>query len=232
MKKRAIFWALFVSIGSALPVFSQVDPQESQSHVLVKWSPLSMWDIDNTIMFGLEVPLGKQISIQQDIGWGSSKFNVWYYDWSERPDKITYKSRTQFKYYFVQKPRWRSYIAGEFMYKKVIYEDNQWVGVGCEDGNCEYYTNKNIKQGRFVSAMHSKIGWQFYFSNRTTIDVFTGVGLRYIKSRMITQDVGNVGLGEDWFFWESNYPGGPTQTVPSFQVGFQIGIALGKFNKD
>lgn len=211
---------------------AQIDPEETREHVILKWSPLSMFDIDNTVQIGIEIPFkNDRFTIQQEAGYGNSNFNVWYAQEEHRPDESTVKSRTQFRYYFYEKTRFRSYVAGEYMYKRVVTREMQGVGRECSlTGGCSYFQNTNVKQGRFVGAFHVKAGWQFYYSNRTTFDLFAGIGLRRANIKMLTPNVENVRIDNDWYFWRNNSIG-RQQVVPSLSLGFHLGIALGKFNK-
>ncbi|WP_221391346.1 DUF3575 domain-containing protein [Dyadobacter sp. NIV53] len=210
---------------------AQIDPDESKNHIILKWSPLSLFDIDNTVQLGLEVPVNDKFTIQQDIGYGHSGFNVWYADYENRPDIGTIKSRTQLRYYFYAKPRFRSYLAGEYLFKRVVRQETKWVGMDCVDnGGCSYFSYKNVKQGKFVNALHAKIGWQFYFSNRTSLDLFVGFGLRKARIRTLTKGVGNVDFDNGWDWWINANNNDP-QIIPSVSTGFHLGFALGRFKK-
>ena len=219
---------LCIILGTA--GYGQIDPEQSREHIILKWSPLSLFDIDNTFQVGAEIPLkNNQFTIQQEVGYGRSSFNVWYAQEDSRPDKETLKSRTQLRYYFYEKSRFRSYIAGEYMYKRVVNRETQFVGMDCGgSGGCAYFEEKKVSQGRFVSALHAKVGWQFYFSNRTTLDLFTGFGLRKANVRIITPGVENARFNNDWLFWRDNSVGSH-EVIPSLSLGFHLGIALGKF---
>jgi hypothetical protein len=212
--------------------FAQFDGYSATNHVVVKYSPLPMFDFDNTIQFGVEVPLGNSgWSVQQDLGYGHSKFNIWYYDNANPPNKATYKSRTHFRWYYYTKRRVRAYVGGEYLFKKVIYRDNQWVGMDCSGfGGCGYFENKNVKIGRAVSAGHIRGGWQFYFSNRMTLDLFTGFGMRLIKVKSLTPGLTNANFSAPDEFWVNNSVGSE-DLVPSVVLGVHFGIMLGKFRE-
>ncbi|MCE7041073.1 hypothetical protein [Dyadobacter sp. CY312] len=210
--------------------FGQIDPEESRKHVILKWSPLSMFDVDNTVQLGVEVPLpDSRFTIQQDVGYGHANFNIWYAEQGPRPNKYTIKTRTQFRFYFHERPRFRAYVAGEYLYKKVVNSDVRWIGRDCsETGGCSFFENMKVRQGRFVNALHVKAGWQFYISNRTTVDLFVGMGGRRASVRMLTPNVENVNLDSDWNFWRSDINDRP-EVIPSLAVGFHLGLALGRF---
>jgi hypothetical protein len=211
-------------------VSAQIDAESAKDHVIIKFSPLPLFDADNTVQFGVEVPFGKSgFSVQQDLGYGKSSFNIWYTDYSNPPDKEIFKSRTQLRYYYFDARRVRGYVGGEFLFKKVVYRDNQWVGMECGDfGTCSFFQNKDIKIGRYVAAGHVRMGWQFYFGSRMTMDLFTGFGLRNINVRAITPGLENARYSRPREMWSNTAPGS-NEVVPSLVLGFHFGIVLGKF---
>ena len=230
MMYRIVLLCIFLS-GFQF-AYAQIDPDESKKHIILKWSPLSMFDIDNTVQLGVEVPLrNDRFTIQQEAGYGHSSFNIWYSDFEHRPDIATIKSRTQLRYYFFGKPKFRSYIAGEYLFKRVLTQETQWVGMDCvTNGGCSYFTNKKVEQGRFVNAVHAKIGWQFYFSNRTSLDLFVGFGLRKARVKILTKGVENVDFDNGWDWWVNNN-NARSEVIPSVSTGFHLGFALGRFKK-
>ena len=225
---------LTVLTGCLLQVYSsfaQIDAQSAKKHVIVKFAPLAMFDFDNVVQFGVEVPLGNSgMSVQQDFGYGHSSFNMWYNSANDRPEKETYKSRTQLRYYYMERRRVRAYVAGEFLFKKVIYSENKWVGMDCDSpfGNCGYFEDKYVKTARNVGAGHAKLGWQFYFGNRMALDLFTGIGYRNIRVRSITAGLENASVPRTNRWFEYDRPG-TNEIVPSLSMGFHLGIILGKF---
>jgi hypothetical protein len=210
-------------------VFAQVDAANAANHVIIKYSPLPMFDSDNTIQFGVEVPLGKSgISLQEDLGYGHSKFNLWYQETNHVPNKATYKSRTHIRYYYFDRRRVRGYVGAEFLYKKVVYSENQWVGMECSGfGGCNFFENKDVKVARVAIAGHARLGWQLYFPSRLTLDFFTGIGMRSINVRTLTPGLENAQVTSPEEIWVSNTPGSH-YVVPSLVLGVHLGIVLGK----
>ena len=230
MRKYVFTFVLILCLGRA---YAQIDSNESKDHVIMKFLPLSLFDVDNTFQAGLEIPFrNRRFSVQQELGYGHSLFNVWYQGEQNHPNKNTIKSRTQFRVYFYERKQMRAYVAGEYLFKRVINKDNQWVGQDCIYGNCGYFESKSVRFGRFVNAGHMKAGWQFYFTNRITIDVYTGFGVRTIRGRTLTRNAENARLDDNWLIWQGGYRqnnGNYYQLFPSISPGFQIGFALGKF---
>jgi hypothetical protein len=227
--RLSILIAFLMTVNSLSSV-AQFDAESAKSHVIVKYSPWPMFDFDNTIQFGVEIPLGKgDFTIQQDLGYGNSSFCIWYQDYNEPPGKDIYKSRTQFRWYYFEKRRVRGYVGPEFLFKKVVYRDNQWVGMDCADGfgNCGYFENKAVRIDKNVSAGHARFGWQFYFPRRITLDLFTGIGFRGISSRSKTPQAENARFYSIDDYWQSVSPG-TREFYPSIVLGFHFGVVLGK----
>ncbi|WP_157488129.1 DUF3575 domain-containing protein [Dyadobacter crusticola] len=213
--------------------WAQIDAYNAAKHVIIKYSPAAMFDSDNTIQFGVEVPLGKSgISLQQDLGYGHSGFNLWYHDITNAPNKSTYKSRTHLRYYYFSKSRVRGYFAGEFLYKKVLYRDNQWVGMDCSSfGDCNYFENKDVTIGRIAAAGHARMGWQFYFPSRMTLDLFTGFGMRDIKVKALSPGLETARVRAPREIWSETTPG-THYVMPSLVLGFHLGVVLGKIRQN
>jgi len=225
---KIFYWFLPGILWLSGTVYAQERQSAIRKNVIIKFAPLALFDTDNTFQAGIEIPVrNTKFSIQQDFGYGHASFNIWYKDRDVRPEKTILKSRTQLRYYFYQKPALQMYVAGEYLYKRVIQFDNQWVGMECGSGGCNFFENKDVKLGRLVNAIHAKLGWQFYFTNRTTIDLFTGFGIRSRNLRILTPDVDQARFKDDFSFFTDNTPNS-TLILPSVAVGFHIGIILGK----
>lgn len=225
--KKIFLAAFFIFLSEN--VFAQIDETQSRQHVILKFLPLGLFDVDNTFQVGVEIPFpNKRFTFQQEAGYGHSSFNAWYHDGRERPDKQTFKIRSQLRFYFYEKKWGRSYVAGEYLFKRVEHHETQWVGQDCSNGSCGYFENKNVRFGKFSNAGHVKFGWQFYFSNRMTLDVYTGLGLRKVRYSTLTPGVGRAQPQDSWVWWSSNWSD-QSELMPSVAMGFQIGFALGKF---
>jgi len=221
-------------VGCCLLAFAsvgQIDAQSAGKHVIIKFAPLALFDFDNAIQFGVEVPLGKGFSVQQDLGYGPQAINGWHSTGDNPAEKQTFKSRTNLRYYYLERRRMKPYVSAELLLKRVIYSQNKWVGMECSEqwGPCNYFENKMIKTRRMVGAGHAKAGMQFYFSSRIALDLFAGVGFRSIKVRSITNLPGNVRVprNDNWFEYDTP---GTNEFIPSLSLGAHIGIILGKFD--
>lgn len=224
-------FALLCVVCSCL---AQFDVESTKRHVIIKYSPLPMFDLDNTIQFGVEVPLGKgDFSLQQDLGYGPRRMSAWQYDDDDAPDKQTFKSRTHLRWYFVEKRRMRAYVGPEFLYKKVVYRETQWVGKECDGmyGPCSFYQSRDVRVDKNVVAGHARFGWQFIKPSRFTFDVFTGVGFRHIFNTSHTPGVPSSevhGVDDLWEYIKPN----DSDLRPSAVLGFHLGIVLGKYRRE
>ncbi len=206
-----------------------------KKHLIIKYFPLSLYDVDNTFQFGVEMPIPKsRFSVQQEGGYGHSSTNLWYLVEGDRPDKDIVKSRTQLRFYFYERSRVRSYVAGEYLFKRITNSDTQWVGKDCANGDCGYFEIQNVKFGRFVNAGHVKAGWQFYFPHRMTVDIFAGFGVRSVNVRTLTPGAERATLNDNLLFWGAGFNSTVpyTEVIPSLSLGFSIGFALGRFKSD
>lgn len=213
-----------IGVAQVLP------PPETKDLVILKFVPLAFFDIDNTVQLGVEVPLkDRRFTIHQELGYGHSVFNPWYINWDNELNKQTFRSRSQFRFYFHEWGAGRMYVAVEYLHKRVTAQQQMWAGVNC-DGNqagCDYHELRDVKGSKIINALHTKVGWHFYLGNRITLDLYVGGGLR-LKSYNTTPDnVGRVQFGKyGWFddldFWEDHV------LYPSLTTGFQLGIPLGK----
>ncbi|WP_353720792.1 hypothetical protein [Dyadobacter sp. 676] len=213
---------------------AQFDVESARRHVIVKYSPLPMLDLDNTIQFGVEIPLGKgNFALQQDLGYGPPALSSWRVEQREIPDKQTFKSRTHLRWYFVEKRRMRAYMGPEVLYKKVAYRENQWIGRDCVGGfgPCSFFQNQDVRLDKNVVAGHARIGWQFITPSRLTIDLFTGVGFRHISTASHTPGIPDWEIRRIYDGWEYHTPG-ESDFRPSIVAGVHFGIVLGKYSRD
>lgn len=231
---RTSLFTVTLFLCSFCACLAQFDVETAKRHVIIKYSPLPMFDLDNTVQFGVEVPLGKgDFAIQQDLGYGNSSFNGWYHDDSRRPDKETFKSRTHLRWYFVEKRRMRAYFGPEVLYKKVVYRESQWAGRECDSpwGPCSFFQSQNVRVDKDVVAGHARFGWQFISPGRFVFDVFTGIGFRNIATTSHSPGIPDSDINSISDSWERIHPN-ESDFHPSAVMGFHLGILLGKYRRD
>lgn len=230
---RSTLIAAFAFLCPFCSCLAQFDVESAKRHVIVKYSPLPMFDFDNTIQFGVEVPLGiGNFALQEDLGYGNSSFNAWY-DNDDRPDKQIFKSRTHLKWYFMERRRMRAYVGPEILYKKVVYRDSQWAGRDCDSGfgPCSFFQNQDVRVDKNVVATHARFGWQFITPSRFTFDLFAGVGFRQIFATSHSPGIPDAEIRRIHDNWEDLDPN-KNEIRPSAVLGFHLGIVLGKYRRD
>ncbi len=202
------------------------------SVILLKVTPLALFDVDNTIQVGIELPLPNPAwTVQQEMGYGHSSFNLWYGEREQHPDRETWRFRSQIRYYFLKQNQRSLYLAGEYLFKKNSEERFDAVGMDCTFGQfgrqCAYFQNKNTHLGRFVNAFHFKFGGQFPIGERWFMDAYVGLGLRGLRVRYLGMD-NNQQVDQDpgFFSLRTNRPGiyGP---FGSASLGIHLGYRLG-----
>ncbi len=226
MKKYGLLLSLSLA-GSVC--FAQIPkPNTLGSVIILKITPLALFDLDNTVQIGLEVPLRNPAwTIQQELGYGHSAFNLWYGERIEHPNRETWRSRTQLRYYFRDQNRNSPYLAGEYLFKLNREKKYESVGMECANGQfgpCAYFQNRDTHLGRFVNAFHVKWGWQFPMGKRMTFDTYVGGGIRALNVRYLglPEDTRRNVNNTDFFDIRTNRIGryGP---MGSFSMGFHLG---------
>lgn len=232
-------------IGLLWMTIGYCDAQPSQrdtlgSVIILKITPLALFDIDNTIQGGIELPLHNPAwAVQQEFGYGHSAFNLWQTERELYPDRETWRFRTQLRYYFLRNNQRSPYIAGEYLLKKNSEERFQAVGIDCTgdpfNRQCAYFQNRETHLSRIVNAFHLKFGGQFAIGERFYLDIYMGFGLRGLNVRYLGLDANESAQPANNFFsLRTNRPGtyGPTGSG-SFGVhfGYQLGQKVGRRNE-
>jgi hypothetical protein len=172
-----------------IPTFLNAQ-EAAKKPVLIKFAPLSHIDFDNTIQLGSEQMLNKSWSIQEELGYGNIKMNVWGQDYYfENKDKETYRAKLEvrkYKNYGYGMPI-GNYWAIETFFKQVNKIDDVTIGRECsQTWNCAYQERIEGIRQKLVFGGHIKLGRQFYIKDsgqktRFVLDFYMGVGLRYIN---------------------------------------------------
>jgi hypothetical protein len=231
--KQLLLRAMVLLLATAGPAAAQYyyggayPPDSLNRRLVLKVTPLMLFDPDNTLQAGLEVPLrNPRYSFQQEVGYGHAAYALYPTERAEQ-NKETWRLRTQLRRYYRQNQNGAGYFALEYLFKKNNIRQWRSVGMDCgSPGQCAYFENRPVTLGRFVNALHLKMGWQYLIGERLNLDLYWGLGLRNLKVR--TMGVADENLvGNDGFVWfGTNRPGnyGP---VSSLSLGFHVGWFLG-----
>ncbi|WP_460636286.1 hypothetical protein [Larkinella harenae] len=163
---------------------------------VIKFAPLALFDVDNTIQAGAEMLLGthRRHSLQGELGYGWQALNMYAYRRSDFDNFEVWRGRFEWRRYsgryrasrqphFATPPIGR-YFAVETFYKQVSAVTTTAIGRECADGTCAYFERGTYPVSRTVWGIHAKFGRQFVLSmpgkNRLLLDVFWGLGFRYL----------------------------------------------------
>ena len=190
MKPHCLIGLLLLLFGRPPAVRAQrIDPDPINStHAqparpwVVKFAPLSLFDIDNTIQFGLERLVSQHSAVQLELGYGPQGMNLWQSSQNERySNREIWRGRAEWRYYFekTDQPRGQ-YVALEGFYKQVNVRESGTAGVGCTTGPCQYYQLFSSPLQKYVWGGHVKYGQQFSLlaNDRLLADFYLGLGFR------------------------------------------------------
>ncbi|MEZ4905247.1 MAG: DUF3575 domain-containing protein [Spirosomataceae bacterium] len=183
IRRKIIIYLLFC----VMAVNQLVDAQDtlhpvimvkSTPAVILKFTPSMLLDLDNTLTLGVELPLNSRWSVQQEIGWGNSQFNLWGDD-SLYPHKNNWRFRTQLRYFIFKSTTHQGgwYLAAEYFRKEVFIRQVHAFGRDCNPitGTCAYFQEGILRTRRRVSAIHGKLGYQWILpDNRISLDLYMG----------------------------------------------------------
>jgi len=216
-------WLWIMSLVCAQTLWGQ---DTLKPKVILKTTPSMLLDWDNTLALGVEIPLYRHWSLQQDLGWGNSKFNLWG-DGEQYPNKNNWRFRTQLRYYFtdnsVRMGGW--YFAAEYFRKEIFIVQNHAFGRDCNPttGVCAYFEEGLLHTRRRVSALHGKMGYQWFIPDtRLVFDCYFGGGYRRL---IVTND--DPSFRGNWVRNPSLFrPIRPQKYEPavSLSFGFSLGI--------
>ncbi|HEV7350040.1 DUF3575 domain-containing protein [Telluribacter sp.] len=237
--KRIVFFLLVALAGSIsviaqdmyqyTPTRAPQYPDSLNRQPILKFAPLALFDPDNTLQVGIEIPLpDPRFSVQQEAGYGHSAFNVYPFQREEYPNRETWRFRTQLRMYYRMNESGAGYFAAEYLFKKNSIQQLKSVGMDCASpGQCAYFQTRNVSLGRFVNAFHLKAGWQYYLAPRMNLDVYFGLGMRNLTVRTLGQENEQLRNNSNSLWFGTDQPGryGP---IGSFTFGFHLGWVLGK----
>ncbi len=191
MKPLRLTGLLALLLGSASAIQAQrinpdplysIHTQEARRTV-VKFAPLTLFDPDNTIQFGIERLMGQQHAVQLELGYGFQGMNLWETSQNQRySDREVWRGRAEWRYYLrkTAQPQGQ-YVALEGFYKQVNVRERGTIGVGCSTGSCQYYQLFTAPLQKYVWGGHVKFGRQFPLiahNDRLLVDLYLGLGFR------------------------------------------------------
>ncbi len=188
---------------------------------VIKFALLSLYDLTPTWQFALEIPVYRQLSIQQEVGYGwdgmlfggrreianpnilaGNRLNTWR----------VWRFRTEVRYYF--RDRW-----ARKTYTPLAHQDTQRKRVNATvsgqyvalEGMYKAFTFPG--EDRVTQAAHAKVGYQFVLNRQKNfvLDCYVGGGIRRLA---VTE------------FYSSGSIRQYSHTSPSISAGVKFGLTL------
>lgn len=175
----------------------KVEGTKRGPHWVVKFSPLSVIDVESIYRVDVERILSGRFSVQGGLAYGNRAIQLWPNNNSIAPDREIWRAQLEGRMYINRtRPanRWRpyqltvskplgSYVAFEIFYKQANAHFDGVLERGCDNGNCQFFESYSARALRYVVGGHLKIGRQSAIrlsetNNRLLIDYYFGLGLR------------------------------------------------------
>lgn len=233
MKNLAILVSCLLPFLPPSAGYAQRMAEIAREKPVVKLSMLPLFHFDNAFVVGAEIPLKTgQISLQPEIGLGAARSSIWYPWWYDEPypDKNTFRSKIQFRSYFMDGRVFRAYFGGEYAYIQNTYRQ-QFRAADAPNVTVV----RDVTLRRATHAVHGLMGWQGYFSSRLTLDFHVGFGMRAPRNFSVTrglptEELEQIQIDDQRWFGRSRKLGrfGP---YPDLIAAFQLGFVLGKIQK-
>ncbi|GAB4395577.1 MAG: hypothetical protein OHK0053_04660 [Microscillaceae bacterium] len=192
-----------------------------------KISPLAALEPPHSHTFeaAIEYKFSAPWSLQGQVGYGNIKTNAWPI-WGVNLDEKykyyrTWRFRGEIRRYLKGFPDSKRYLALEGVYKSTLFFEEDFIGVDCDEGGCQYFRLTQYERLKNVWMGHIKFGWQNFSSPRFFCDSYVGLGIRRIHTRLSEgEDIGispifmdRINGLETGKYW-----------MPSVTLGFRIGF--------
>lgn len=189
--------------------------------VILKLDLLSFFDTYSNLLIDVEHRLKPDLYLQHGIGFVTG-FNNYDFDDDEFINNpIGFKLRNEIRFYldFVKKSRKGYYLAPEILYGYVFGNEEEAVGVNCDDG-CEFFRLMDFRAIRQETALHLKLGSQRIYREKISLDYFFGIGYKYEWFSVSGLDLNSTdNVREEDLHPDSDFR-------YSLTVGFKIGLLL------
>lgn len=225
MKKISIIiLASFLSLAS----FAQEEniQVEKKSLMNVKVNMLALFDATSAYQASFEYGIGGNLSLQHEFGY-ITNYTPFYYGSGKELNGLRF--RNELRYYFLKKDNIRNstYTAAEILWMNASLTEEAEFAMD----NWTYFETKEYTRKKNVFAFHQKFGYQVQIPNSNAVlDVYVGAGMRSINR--ITEypaegDLSSSNNGMDFFDGISGSDNS-FRIIPSFVIGYKIGIFLGR----
>lgn len=188
--------------------------------VILKVDLLSFLDTYSNLLINVEYRLRRNLYLQHGIGLVTGLNNYGFdFDNDAFINKpIGFKFRNELRFYigYVNGSMKGHYLAPELLYGYVFGDEEQTIGINCDNG-CDFFRSVDFRAQRREAAFHLKIGSQRIYNEKVSLDYFFGIGYKYKWF-----DVSRLDLNpSDVFDREELYPD------PDFGYSLTIGLKIG-----
>ena len=156
--------------------------QDSTSHVILKWAPLSLIDpCAAAIQMGVQIDGKDQLSFQQEFGYLVKTHKAW-------PEVTGFKLRSEFRFsrgMSIKRERntnpSKPYFGFELFYSRKKYLEQDAYLYPAEDIDFEPETDYRypIYITTEIGGLGIKLGWQREFPSNIVLDYYVGVSARF-----------------------------------------------------
>ncbi|WP_259016199.1 hypothetical protein [Emticicia fluvialis] len=208
-----------------------------KKHLIVKFAPLAMFDVDNTFQMAAEHNLsGKRWTLSEEFGYGTGKANLWGNSFNSSKSDFRENFRAKIEARKYKEAFTGRYAAYELFYKQINDRYSKNVARECENGACNYYETVSYPVNKFVVGLTAKIGYQlrirdeFKKNTKFVFDFYVGAGIR----RIIINHHDNSGPGEDYWnygrksLFDNSGLGYKDArfNIPHLALGFKLGYII------
>ncbi|WP_421830544.1 hypothetical protein [Larkinella sp.] len=233
-----LFWLPLSALAQSLLLPDTLTPVLNHPpRWVVKFAPLALFDLDNTVQFGAERLFGGRHTVQAEFGYGWKAINLYpdrrddfenFEVWRGRAEWRRYSGRYRSyrRPHFATPPIGR-YFAIETFFKQRTVLENTSVGRECVDGTCAYFERGTFPMYRTVWGVHGKFGRQYVLTmpgdNRLLLDFFVGLGFRNVSPYRFTNSTNDDVITPNTFSTWNTRQGG---LFPSATLGLKLGYVL------
>ncbi|RCR70867.1 hypothetical protein [Larkinella punicea] len=233
-----LFWLPLNALAQSLMLPDTLTPvMNHPPRWVVKFAPLALFDLDNTVQFGAERLFGGRHTVQAEFGYGWKAINLHPERRSDFENFEVWRGRAEWRRYsgryrgyrrphFATPPIGR-YFAIETFFKQRTVLETTAVGRECVNGTCAYFERGTFPMYRTVWGVHCKFGRQYVLTmpgdNRLLLDFFVGLGFRNVSPyHFLNSTNDNVITPNTFGTWNTRQGG----LFPSATLGIKLGYVL------
>lgn len=210
---------------------AQTSLETARNKVILKWAPLSLFDIYGTFLVGAEIPLPvPHLSVQQEFGYGNNIFTGWQGQDDKKIRQNYFRSRSQLRYYVGEWNTFRIYFAGEYMLRKYRAYNTIYLRPCDEPADCDYFMESDYRTERVTNTILAKFGFQRWLSRRISLDIYAGMGKKWEMGRSRSPGIPYI-AHEDVLYRNNIFALTTDSPINALNTGFQLGILLGRIKE-